>query len=81
MPIDVQDLDVDFYAFGGHKLYGPSGIGFFMEKKILELMSPYQGGGGMINTVSFEKTTWADLQISSRPGPRQSHKPSDWVRR
>ena len=62
MPIDVQDLDVDFYAFGGHKLYGPSGIGvLYGKEKILELMSPYQGGGGMINTVSFEKTTWADL--------------------
>ena len=62
MPIDVQDLDVDFYAFGGHKLYGPSGIGvLYGKEKILELMSPYQGGGGMINTVSFEKTTWAEL--------------------
>ena len=62
MPIDVQDLDVDFYAFGGHKLYGPSGIGvLYGKEQLLELMSPYQGGGGMINTVSFEKTTWADL--------------------
>ncbi len=62
MPIDVQELGVDFYAFGGHKLYGPSGIGvLYGKEKLLELMSPYQGGGGMINTVSFEKTTWADL--------------------
>lgn len=62
MPIDVQELGVDFYAFGGHKLYGPSGIGvLYGKEKLLERMSPYQGGGGMINTVSFEKTTWADL--------------------
>ena len=61
MPIDVQDLDVDFYAFGGHKLYGPSGIGVLYGKENSRVDVPYQGGGGMINTVSFEKTTWADL--------------------
>ncbi len=62
MPIDVQELDVDFYAFSGHKLYGPSGIGVLYGKEaLLDAMPPYQGGGGMINTVSFEETTWADL--------------------
>ena len=62
MPVDVQDLGVDFYAFGGHKVYGPSGIGVLYGKRdLLNAMPPYQGGGGMINTVSFEKTTWADI--------------------
>ena len=62
MPVDVQDLGVDFYAFGGHKVYGPSGIGVLYGKEdLLNEMPPYQGGGGMINTVSFEETTWADL--------------------
>ncbi|MBA00105.1 MAG: cysteine desulfurase [Rhodospirillaceae bacterium] len=62
MPVDVQDLGVDFYAFGGHKVYGPSGIGVLYGKRdLLNVMPPYQGGGGMINTVTFDKTTWADL--------------------
>jgi cysteine desulfurase/selenocysteine lyase len=62
MPVDVQAMDVDFYVFSGHKLYGPSGIGVLYGKAaLLEAMPPYQGGGGMINTVSFEETTWADL--------------------
>ncbi len=62
MPVDVQDLGVDFYAFGGHKVYGPSGIGVLYGKRdLLNAMPPYQGGGGMINTVTFDKTTWADL--------------------
>ena len=62
MPVDVQDLDADFYAFGGHKVYGPSGIGVLYGKRdLLNQMPPYQGGGGMINTVSFSETTWADL--------------------
>ncbi len=61
-PIDVQDLDVDFYAFSGHKLYGPSGIGvLYGREALLEAMPPYQGGGGMISTVSIEVTSWADL--------------------
>ncbi|MGA3065847.1 MAG: SufS family cysteine desulfurase [Tepidisphaeraceae bacterium] len=58
-PLDVQDLDVDFYAFSGHKLYGPTGIGVLYGKaKLLESMPPYQGGGDMIASVSFEKTTY-----------------------
>ena len=62
MPVDVQDLGADFYAFGGHKVYGPSGIGVLYGKRdLLNQMPPYQGGGGMINTVSFSETTWADL--------------------
>ena len=62
IPVDVQALGCDFYVFSGHKLYGPSGIGVLYGKEaLLEAMPPYQGGGGMINTVTFEKTTWADL--------------------
>jgi cysteine desulfurase/selenocysteine lyase len=60
--VDVQDLDCDFYAISGHKLYGPTGIGaLYAKKKILEAMPPWQGGGDMITTVSFEKSTYAPL--------------------
>jgi cysteine desulfurase / selenocysteine lyase len=60
--VDVQDLDCDFYAFSGHKLYGPTGIGVLYGKtKWLEVLPPYQGGGEMINQVSFEKTTYAAI--------------------
>jgi cysteine desulfurase / selenocysteine lyase len=60
--VDVQDLDCDFYVFSGHKLYGPSGIGVMYGKQaLLEAMPAYQGGGDMIKTVSFEKSTYAGL--------------------
>jgi len=59
MPVDVRDLDCDFYVFSGHKLYGPSGIGALYGKAaLLEAMPPYQGGGDMISTVTFEKTEY-----------------------
>jgi len=59
MNIDVQKLDCDFLAFSGHKLYGPTGIGvLYGKKEFLEKMPPYQGGGEMINQVTFEKTTY-----------------------
>lgn len=59
LKVDVQELDCDFYAFSGHKLYGPTGIGILYGKKeLLEALPPYQGGGDMIETVSFEKTTY-----------------------
>ena len=62
MPVDMQDLDCDFYAFSGHKLYGPTGIGILYGKEeLLEKMPPVQGGGDMISTVTLEKSTWADL--------------------
>ena len=62
MPVDVQALDCDFYAFTGHKLYGPTGIGVLYGREAwLERMPPYQGGGDMIRSVTFEKTTYADL--------------------
>ena len=62
MDVDVQDLDCDFYVFSGHKLYGPSGVGVLYGKaELLEAMPPYQGGGEMILTVSFEKTVFNRL--------------------
>ena len=58
--VDVQDLDCDFYVFSGHKLYGPTGIGIlWAREELLEAMPPYQGGGDMIDSVTFAKTTWA----------------------
>lgn len=62
MPIDVVDLDVDFYVFSSHKLFGPTGVGVLYGKEnLLEAMPPYQGGGDMIKTVTLEKTTYNDL--------------------
>ncbi len=58
--VDVQDLGCDFYAFSGHKIYGPSGIGvLYGRKELLDAMPPWQTGGGMVHVVTFEKTTWA----------------------
>jgi cysteine desulfurase/selenocysteine lyase len=58
-PLDVQELDADFYAFSGHKLYGPTGIGvLYGKEKLLDAMPPYQGGGDMISSVTFERTTY-----------------------
>ena len=62
MPVNVKDLGCDFYAFSGHKMYGPMGIGCLWGKRgILEAMPPFLTGGGMINTVSFKETTFTDL--------------------
>jgi cysteine desulfurase/selenocysteine lyase len=62
LAIDVQDLDCDFYVFSGHKMFAPTGSGVVYGKlEILETMNPFQGGGDMIRTVTFEKTTFADL--------------------
>ena len=61
MPVDMQDIDCDFYAFSGHKLYGPTGIGVLYGKlALLEQMPPFEGGGDMIKSVSFEKSVWAE---------------------
>lgn len=60
-PVDVQDLGADFYAFSGHKLYGPTGMGILYGKReVLKSMPPYQGGGDMIESVTFEKTTFRE---------------------
>ena len=62
LKVDVQELDADFYVFSGHKVFGPTGIGVLYGKtEYLEMMPPYQGGGSMIRTVTFEKTTFDDL--------------------
>jgi len=69
LPIDVQDLDVDFLVFSGHKNYGPTGIGILYGKlALLEAMPPYQGGGDMIDTVTFEKTTYAPSPLKFEAG-------------
>ncbi len=69
MPVDVQALDCDFYAFTGHKLYGPTGIGvLYGRETLLEAMPPYQGGGDMIRSVTFEKTTYAELPAKFEAG-------------
>ena len=69
MPVDVQDLDCDFYAFSGHKMYAPTGSGVVYGKaELLERMNPFQGGGDMIKTVTFEKTTYADLPNKMEAG-------------
>jgi len=69
MPVDVQALDCDFYAFSGHKLYGPSGIGVLYAKaKHLEAMPPYQGGGDMIRRVTFEETEYNTVPFKFEAG-------------
>ncbi len=69
MPVDVQELDCDFYAFSGHKVYGPTGIGvLFGKTELLEAMPPYQGGGDMIGSVSFLKTTYNVLPYKFEAG-------------
>src|SRR3954471_15118637 len=69
MKIDVQALDADFYAFSGHKVFGPTGIGIlYGKKKLLESMPPYQGGGDMISSVTLEKTTYNDLPYKFEAG-------------
>jgi cysteine desulfurase / selenocysteine lyase len=67
--VDVRELDADFFAFSGHKVYGPTGIGVLYGKEnILEKMQPYQGGGDMIKNVSFEKTTYNELPYRFEAG-------------
>ncbi len=76
MPIDVQDLDCDFFAFSGHKIYAPTGSGIVYGKaELLEQMNPFQGGGDMIKSVTFEKTIYAELPNKMEAGT------SDWTGR
>ena len=67
--VDVQDLDADFYVFSGHKVYGPNGIGvLYGKEKLLYEMPPYQGGGDMVDCVTFEKTTYNELPFKFEAG-------------
>jgi cysteine desulfurase / selenocysteine lyase len=69
MPIDVQELDCDFFVFSGHKLFGPTGVGvLYGRESLLERMPPYQGGGDMIATVTLERSTWAALPAKFEAG-------------
>lgn len=67
--VDVQALDCDFYAFSGHKLYGPTGIGvLYSKEQLLDVMPPYMSGGDMVDRVSFERTTFAPLPLKFEAG-------------
>lgn len=69
MHVDVQDIDADFYVFSSHKMYGPAGIGvLYGKEELLEKMPPYQGGGEMIEHVSFQHTTYAELPFKFEAG-------------
>ncbi len=69
MPVDVQQLDADFYVFSGHKVYGPTGVGvLYGKEEWLDKLPPYQGGGEMIQNVSFEKTTFNELPFKFEAG-------------
>ncbi len=69
LPVDVQALGADFYAFSGHKLFGPTGIGvLYAREALLDVMPPYQGGGDMIRTVSFSGSTWNELPYKFEAG-------------
>jgi cysteine desulfurase / selenocysteine lyase len=69
MPVDVRALDCDFFAFSGHKMYGPTGIGvLYAKEQLLDKMPPYQGGGDMISSVTFEKTLYNKLPYKFEAG-------------
>ncbi|HXG27469.1 MAG TPA: cysteine desulfurase [Nevskiales bacterium] len=69
LPVDVRALDADFYAFSSHKIFGPTGLGvLYAKRRLLEDMPPYQGGGDMILTVSFERSTWNALPYKFEAG-------------
>jgi cysteine desulfurase/selenocysteine lyase len=69
LPVDVQDLDCDFFVFSGHKVFGPTGVGvLYGRESLLERMPPYQGGGDMIASVTIERSTWAPLPAKFEAG-------------
>jgi cysteine desulfurase/selenocysteine lyase len=68
-PVDVEELDCDFYCFSAHKMYGPSGVGvLYGKERLLESMPPWEGGGDMISSVTFEKTTYNQLPYKFEAG-------------
>ena len=68
-PVDVRELDCDFYVFSSHKMFGPTGVGIlYGRERLLEAMPPYQGGGDMIRSVTFEKTLFNDLPYKFEAG-------------
>ena len=73
MPVDVQALDCDFYVFSGHKMFAPTGIGVvYGKRELLERSPPWQGGGNMIEDVTFERTIYQAPPGASRPAPATS---------
>ena len=69
LPVDVRALDVDFFAFSGHKIFGPTGIGaLYAKRQLLETMPPWQGGGSMIDTVTFDRSTYAAVPAKFEAG-------------
>ena len=69
IPVNVQQLDADFFVFSGHKIFGPTGIGaVFGKREVLEIMPPWQGGGNMIKNVTFEETTYSDIPAKFEAG-------------
>ena len=69
MKVNVEDLDCDFYAFSGHKMFGPTGVGvLYGKEEILEEMQPYQTGGGIIETVTMTESTWTSIPHKFEPG-------------
>ena len=82
MPVNVQDLDADFYVFSGHKVYGPTGVGvLYGKEEWLEKIPPYQGGGEMIQHVSFEQTLSTSFLSSLKPVPPIISVPPDLPKR
>jgi cysteine desulfurase/selenocysteine lyase len=81
-PLNVRELDCDFYAFSSHKLYGPTGFGvLYGKRELLEAMPPYQGGGDMIESVTFAKTKYADLPNKFEAGTPHISGAVDWAPR
>lgn len=69
MPVNMQQLDCDFFVFSGHKIFGPTGIGVvYAKEELQEIMPPWQGGGNMIRTVTFEETSYADIPAKFEAG-------------
>ncbi len=69
LPVDVQQIGCDFYAFSSHKLYGPTGVGIlYGRRELLDAMPPYQVGGGMVDTVAYDRTSYLDAPLRFEAG-------------